>query len=308
MGSQGPKSTKPKKTPNQATQPISRSSSSLSSHLAMVELKQRILNSLSKLSDRDTHQIAIEELEQIIQSLSNDAVPMLLNSLFDASSSDPKPAVKKESLRLLGVLSASHPDSTATHLVKIVAHVAKRLRDNDPGVRDACRDTVGSLSGIYIKGEGENGVVSLFVKPLFEAMGENNKGVQVGAAMCLGRVVECAKSTPISAFQKLCPRLCKYLNSPNFMAKSALLSVVASLSQAGAIAPQSLEPLLQSIHECLAGADWATRKAAADTLTALALHSSDLIKDGAAATLSVLEASRFDKVPSEDHLSHLHFL
>jgi hypothetical protein len=69
-----------------------------------------------------------------------------------------------------------------------------------------------------------------------------------------------------------------------------------SLFQVGAIAPQSLEHLLQSIHECLGSTDWATRKAAADALSALALHPSDLISDKAASTLTVLEACRFDKV------------
>ena len=67
----------------------------------------------------------------------------------------------------------------------------------------------------------------------------------------------------------------------------------------GAIAPQSLESLLQSIHDCLGSADWGTRKAAADALTALVLHSSNLISDEAAnSTLTALEACRFDKVPS----------
>lgn len=153
------------------------------------------------------------------------------------------------------------------------------------------------MSAIYINGENaENGVVSLFVRPLFEAMGENNKGVQLGAAMCLGRVLDCAVNPPLSSFQKLCPRVCKYLNSPNFFAKSALLPVVASLSQVGAITSMNLEPLLQSIHDCLASTDWATRKAAAEALSALALYSSDLVKDGACSTLTALEACRFDKI------------
>lgn len=66
--------------------------------------------------------------------------------------------------------------------------------------------------------------------------------------------------------------------------------------QVGAIAPQSLENLLQIIHECLGSTDWATRKAAADVLIALALHSSNLVKDRTASTLTVLESCRFDKV------------
>lgn len=169
-------------------------------------------------------------------------------------------------------------------------------------MRDACRDAIGALSSLYLKGgEGDNTglgsvVVSLFVKPLFEAMSEQNKGVQVGAAMCMGKMVNCALEPPVGLFSKLCPRICKYLSNPNFLAKAALLPVVSSLSQVGAIAPQNLESLLHSIHDCLGSSDWATRKAAADTLSALALHSSNLIEDGASSMVTVLEACRFDKI------------
>ncbi|KAF7112240.1 hypothetical protein RHSIM_RhsimUnG0252200 [Rhododendron simsii] len=187
-------------------------------------------------------------------------------------------------------------------MTKIIAHIVKRLKDSDSGVRDACRDAIGALSALYLKGgEGDNPglgsvVVSLFVKPLFEAMSEQNKGVQVGAAMCMGKMVDCALEPPVGSFSKLCPRICKYLSNPNFLAKAALLPVVSSLSQVGAIAPQNLESLLHSIHDCLGSTDWATRKAAADTLSALALHSSNLIEDGASSMVTVLEACRFDKI------------
>ncbi|KAK4344518.1 hypothetical protein RND71_034694 [Anisodus tanguticus] len=299
MASQIPKSSKHTNESSEKLGPSRSlsSSSSISTHLAMIELKQRILTSLSKLSDRDTHQIAVEDLEKIIQILSNDGVSMLLNCLYDATN-DVKPTFKKETLRLLPTVCASHIDSASTHLTKIIANIVKRLKDSDSGVRDACRDAIGSLSGLYLKGEGESsGGVALFVKPLFEAMNENSKTVQSGAALCMAKMVECASDPkPILAFQKLCPRICKYLNNPNFMAKASLLPVVSSLSQVGAIAPQNLEPLLQNIHECLGNTDWATRKAAADALSALALNSSNLVAGGATSTLTVLEASRFDKI------------
>ncbi|KAI4308030.1 hypothetical protein L6164_031149 [Bauhinia variegata] len=312
MSSQLHRHSKPAKPPNQSssTPPSSKSSSSsLSSHLAMVELKGRILTSLSKLSDRDTYQIAVEDLEKIIQSLSPEGIPMLLNCLYDASA-DPKTSVKKESLRLLTVVCASHSDSTSTHLTKIIAHIVKRLKDSDSGVKDACRDAIGALSAQYLKGEGAGdnvglgSVVALFAKPLFEAMSEQNKGVQSGAAICMAKMVECASDPPISAFQKLCPRICKLLNNPNFQAKASILPVVSSLSQVGAIAPQSLENLLPSIHDCLTSTDWATRKAAADALCSLALYSSSLISDAAVSTLAVLETCRFDKIkPVRDSMT-----
>ncbi|QHO18274.1 uncharacterized protein DS421_11g319070 [Arachis hypogaea] len=297
--------------------------SSLSTHLAMVELKQRILTSISKLSDRDTHQIAIEDLEKTILTLSPESIPMILNSLYDAASADPKPAVKKDSLRLLTFVCASHPDAAVPHLTKILAAVVRRLKDADSGIREACREAVGALAAQYLRGGsngngnggGDNGagagsVVALFVRPLFEAMGEQNKGVQAGAAACLAKMVESAGGDGggggalVPAFQKICPRICKLLGSPNFLAKAAILPVVSSLSQVGAITPQSLEHLLPSIHDCLTSTDWATRKAAADALSSLALHSRGLVADGAASTVAVLEDCRFDKIkPVRDSMT-----
>ncbi|XVF70587.1 hypothetical protein PTKIN_Ptkin11bG0174600 [Pterospermum kingtungense] len=301
--SQAPKSTKPSKAANLPLPSNPPKPSSLSSHLAMVELKQRILTSLSKLSDRDTYQIAVEDLEKIIQTLSPESLPMLLNCLFE-SSNDPKPAVKKESLRLLSMLCNCHSELAASHLTKIIAHIVKRLKDADSALKDACRDSIGALSGQYLKGESRGTLVVLFVKPMFEAMGEQNKGVQSGAAACMAKMVECAADPPLVAFQKLCPRICKLLNNQNFMAKASLLPVVSSLSQVGAIAPQSLDALLQSIHECLGSTDWVTRKAASDTLSVLALYSSTLIADRAASTITVLEGCRFDRMkPVRDSMT-----
>ncbi|KAE9591042.1 putative MT-associated protein TORTIFOLIA1/SPIRAL2 [Lupinus albus] len=313
MSSQTHKHSKPSKPHNQTApqQQQQQPRSSLSSHLAMVELKQRILTSLSKLSDRDTHQIAVEDLEKTIMSLSSDSIPMILNCLYE-SSADPKPSVKKESIRLLTLVCSSHPHSTSSHLTKIIAHVIRRLKDSDSAVRDTCRHAIGALAAQYLKadvgGGGENGgvgsVVALFVKPLFEAMGEQNKIVQAGAAVCMAKMVESAVDTPVSAFHKMCPRICKLLNNPNFLAKAALLPVVATLSQVGAIVPQSLEHLLPSIHDCLTSTDWATRKAAAEALSSLALHSSSLITERTASTLTVLESCRFDKIkPVRDSMN-----
>ncbi|KAL0824363.1 hypothetical protein Bca101_048040 [Brassica carinata] len=74
-------------------------------------------------------------------------------------------------------------------------------------------------------------MVGLFVKPLFEAMVEQNKSLQSGAAISMGKMVNSATGPPVVAFQKLCPRICKLLNSPNYITKASLLPVVGSLSQ-----------------------------------------------------------------------------
>lgn len=242
---------------------------------------------------------------------------MILNCLYDAVS-DPKPSIKNESLRLLSFVCSSHHHSAAPHLTKIISHIVRRLKDTDSASRDACRDSIGGIAALYLRGEnngsGSGGsLVGLFVKPLFEAMGEQNKGVQAGAAVCMAKIVESTAAVsdggdvgvvPVGAFQKMCPRICKLINNPNFLAKAAILPVVAALSQAGAIAPQSLENLLSSIHDCLSSSDWATRKAAAEALSSLALHSSSLITDKTASTVALLEACRCDKIrPVRDSMT-----
>ncbi|KAJ1291134.1 hypothetical protein BS78_02G295300 [Paspalum vaginatum] len=278
-----------------------------SKNAAMAELKSRVLASLAKLSDRDTHHIAVEDLDRIIRAPpSPDAVPMLLNALASDSPGLASPA-RRESLRLLATLCASHPDAAAPHLHKALAHLARRLKDpaSDTSVRDACRDAAGQLAAVYLGplaasgvAEAGNATVTLFVKPLFEVMGEQSKAVQGGAAACLAKTVEGAGPGPgvIGMFGKLGPRICKLLGGQGVQAKAALLGVMASLAQVGAISPQNMQQTLQSIRDCLENSDWATRKAAADTLCVLATHSGHLIGDGAAPTIAALEACRFDKV------------
>ncbi|KAJ8458199.1 hypothetical protein OPV22_031125 [Ensete ventricosum] len=335
---------KPSSSSSSKSQSCSSSSSGLPSHVAMVELKSRILAALAKLSDRDTHQIAIDDLEKIIRALPAEGVPLLLNALIhDPALPSPSPQdapgskhpsfliVRRESLRLLALLCAVHTDAASAHLSKIMAHIARRIKDSasDSSVRDACRDAAGSLAALYLRPwvaaaaapddsaaggggiGGSSSMVALFVKPLFDAMGEQNKAVQGGAAMCLAKVVECAgvnddggegeegrvaAAAAGTMFQRLCPRICKLLGGQSFLAKGALLTVVSSLAQVGAIHLQSMLQLLQIVRECLESSEWATRKAAADTLCVLASHSSHLLGDGAAATITALDACRFDKV------------
>ncbi|KAL0926702.1 hypothetical protein M5K25_002946 [Dendrobium thyrsiflorum] len=316
-------SSKPSKPVAQSQSSPQPKPSSLSSHIAMVELKSRILASVSKLSDRDTYQIAIDDLEKVIGSLPSDGFSVLLSSLLhdpaspagdSAAAVSGRNVARRESVRLLALLCSAQPDAGASHLPKIIAHIIRRLKDplSDSSVRDACRDAFGSLATLYLRshandayngGGGGGGsstaasLAGLFVKPLLEVLGEQNKTVQVGAAASLAKVVECGGvGGGAVAFQKLCPRICKMLAGQSFLAKGALLSVISSLAQIGAIGTQGMPTVLQSIRECLENSDWATRKSAADALVVLASYSGHLITDGTSQIIDSLEACRFDKV------------
>ncbi|CAN1318659.1 Microtubule-associated protein TORTIFOLIA1 [Linum perenne] len=284
-------------------------SSPLPAHFAQVALKQKVLNSLSKLADLDTYQIAVKDLDFIAQSLSLSDLQVLLNTLYSSSSNiTNKPIVRRESIHLLSLCHQYHCDSKSPNLRRTVTHIIELLRDPDPSVRKACCRAIGVLSGIYLKPEVVSEArVKLFVEQLFKALREQNGDMQSGAAMCLEKMVECAatNNTVGAEFENLLPRICKMLNNKSFQAKASLLSTVSMLSQVGAIAPRCWEPLLQNIHECLTSTDWATRKAGADALSALAVHSCSLVSAEAAdSTLTALEACRFDKIkPVRDSMN-----
>lgn len=238
MSTHTPKSPKPAGQTNHFSIPSSSVSPSLSSHFADVALKQQILLSLSKLADRDTHQLALQDLQSITQSLSPNAVPLLHSSLYSFSS-DPmiKAIVKRDCLHLLSLCCQIRYDLKLPRLNKIIAHIVKVLKDSDPSVRNACSDVVGVLLGLYLKGGVGEGRIELFVRPFFEAMWKQNKRVQLGATMCLAKTVKCAmaENLPVSVFQQLCPRVCKLLKRQNFHAKSVMLGVVEHLLQVWAI-------------------------------------------------------------------------
>lgn len=195
----------------------------------LIELKHRILAMLHKLSDRDTQQLAVEELERTAQTLSPEGIALFLACLYDTDAQQ-KSVVRRESIRLVGTVATIHGDALACHLPKMVANIVKRLKDPDSTIRDACVETIGIVAS-QIGGADAGSATTVFVKPLLEALAEQHRVLQTGAAMCLARVIECIKDPHPPTLQRLSPRVVKMLASPNFLAKASLLNAVGVMVQ-----------------------------------------------------------------------------
>ncbi|KAM1724375.1 hypothetical protein PS2_022215 [Malus domestica] len=114
------------------------------------ELKHKVVIAMNKLADRDTYQLGVEELEQMAECLTPDGFAPFLSCILDMDS-EQKSAVRKECIRLIGIL--------------MVASIVKRLRDPDSVVRDACVETVGVLASKLINDVGEgDGVFVVLVR------------------------------------------------------------------------------------------------------------------------------------------------
>lgn len=195
------------------------------------ELKHRVVLALNKLADRDTYQIGVDELEKMVECLTPEGVAPFLSCIMDTDS-ELKSAVRKECIRMMGMLASFHGGIIGPHLGKMMASIVKRLKDSDSVVKDACVETVGMLASKLSNGEGESDAVFVtLVKPLFEALGEQNKQVQSGSALCLARIIDNTNDPPISILQRMLTRIIKLLKNPHFMAKPAVIELNRSIIQ-----------------------------------------------------------------------------
>lgn len=207
----------------------SKATSRVSNQQAVFQLKQRVALSVNKLADRDTYQLGVEELEKTIECLTPDGVAPFLSCLLDTDL-EKKSAVRKECIRLMGTLATFHEGLIGSHLGKIVASIVKRLKDSDTVVRDACVETVSLLASKLSSGRMESDSIFItLVRPLFEALGEQNKQMQTGCALCLSQVIDNIHDPPPLVLQKMLAKTIKFLKNPHFMAKPAVIELNRSI-------------------------------------------------------------------------------
>lgn len=199
-----------------------------------LELKRRIVSALNKVGDRDTQQIGMEELERMALGLKPEGIYSFLSCILDTDY-EQKASIRKECITLIGTLATYYHSLILPHLPKIVSSIVKRLRDPDSVVRDVCVNTVSLLAsklghGVNKDVDREKLFVSL-VRPIFEALGEQNKHVQSGSALCLARIIDNTHHPPLSLLHKMLSRTLKLLKNPHYMAKPPLLDFTRSIIQ-----------------------------------------------------------------------------
>ncbi|CAN6218726.1 unnamed protein product [Urochloa humidicola] len=282
-----------------------KSSAVTSKGKAVFELKHRLVQAVNKIGDRDTYQIGLDELEKMADTLAPDMIGPFLSCVIDTDA-EQKSAVRKECIKVIGTLARLHGNLLAPHMAKMVSSIVKRLKDTDSVVRDACVDTCGTLAMCARSyGDGGAALVAL-VRPLFESLGEQNRYVQAGAALCLAKVIDQSNYFPGPVLPQMLVRVVKLLKNPHFMAKPAAIELIRSIVQAeGASTEQALSSALTSIMDALKSSDWNTRKAASLALSSIAVSSGYLVASFRTSCLRSLERSKFDKVkPVRDAIIH----
>ncbi|KAL3841003.1 hypothetical protein ACJIZ3_025594 [Penstemon smallii] len=256
------------------------------------ELKARVYNCLNKLSDRDTLSMATYELENIAKQLPSDSFAPFLNCLSATDSSDKSP-VRRQCVRLLGILSAAHGDALSPHISRMISAVLRRLRDPDSAVRSACVDAVSSIAA-HVNSPPISVILKPFVDALFQ---EQDLNSQIGASVCLSAAVESAPEVDAAELRRILPRVLKLVKSEGFKAKSSLLLFIGSIANVGCVkSKSSMSCLVSTAIEFLSSEDWAARKAAAEILEKVVTAERGLVAEFKASCVAALESRRFDRI------------
>lgn len=236
---------------------------------ALAELKTKLEFALSRLNDQDTQRTGVEEIREFLQALYPEWFPMVISCISEAGA-NLKPLGRCESVKLLGLLAELHGDLVVPLLQRILQVVVTRLQDADLHLREACAETVFRLARALVEDVEGSPVFATLLKPLFGALSEHNKWVQIGAAACICSVIQGSPPLVIREnLSRLCSRLVQHLSLPLAMAKPQLLSACIYAMQAveGADFDEVLPGLMPCLESCLqASSDWQTRKQAIEVL------------------------------------------
>ena len=78
-------------------------------------LKQKTLDALTRLGDRDTARVAVHELTRLIASMPPEHLPVVVQCLCDESAAAPKPAARRAVLRLFETLADAQHEHALPH-------------------------------------------------------------------------------------------------------------------------------------------------------------------------------------------------
>jgi hypothetical protein len=241
------------------------------SNQALAELKAKLESALSKLNDQDTHRFndTVDEIREFLQTLYPDWFPMVISCIGEAGT-NLKPLGRCESVKLLGLLAELHGEAVVPLLARILQVVVTRLQDADLHLREACAETVYRLARALVIDVENAQVFGTLLKPLFGALGEHSKWVQIGAAACICSVIQGSPPPVVrDNLGRLCSRLVQHLSLPLAMAKPQLLGacIYAMDAVKGIDFDEVLPSLMPCLESCLnATSDWQTRKQAIEVL------------------------------------------
>ena len=167
------------------------------------EFRQSLLQSLSKFADSHTQMTAWEEVKELMtEHIINTERMTTFLYLLSEQNQHMKVSQKKEYVKLYGLAGEIFEETLLPFIPKIMGYLQKRLKENDNHLHDVCADAIGTIVHHVLKNiEDFDDCLENFsniLKAIFVSLNSANKNTQIGAGMCLSRVIQ---NAPIEALK-----------------------------------------------------------------------------------------------------------
>lgn len=284
------------------------------------QVKRQILLAVQKLTDRDTLENGVEEINGLAKGLPAAHHGVLLSTLGQGLNNthySKMAFTRRQVVQLLGELAISFAaELHRRSLVRLLETIVAQLEDPDSSVREACAEAIADMASTFTCQEaadmamsadaaarrpaaGKDGsVLPIFLQPVLDNLSSHSRGkqAQMGAGLCLARLLlRIGKDQVMPALPRLCHRLGQHVESSICLARKEILWVIANLTE---VCRDDMFPHipLPAILKCLSDKDFDTRCAAADTLATFARRLPAPMASVAANVISELNKHRFDAI------------
>eukprot|EP01023_Acetabularia_acetabulum_P057160 TRINITY_DN6648_c0_g1_i6.p1 TRINITY_DN6648_c0_g1~~TRINITY_DN6648_c0_g1_i6.p1 ORF type:complete len:583 (-),score=82.62 TRINITY_DN6648_c0_g1_i6:202-1950(-) len=191
------------------------------------QYKDNFLQSLGKLSDRDTEQIGFQELGQYIVECNDlEDLSVAVNAFTSINTESPT-FTRKDTLKLIEfLLTTANPQQaqliSSRYLQKIVGYVKGKFIDPDPAVRELSGITLGKIAGHVSASKGESN--KTITSQILECMASQNSNISCMATISL--LNYSTSDFPPDLTDAQVKQLLKLLNSQHFLGKANLLKSI----------------------------------------------------------------------------------
>jgi len=265
------------------------------------QLLQVIKSSLDKLSNPHTVDIGLAELKEIMQAHINSATRMnTLITIITEQNEHMTTSHKKETFKAYSLMGEIFGESMLAFFPKIFPSCETKWED--PNLHVSLSDNLGIMIHHVFKQVAniEEQVAHLgnLIENLLDTVKNTKQNVQIGAAMCLTRVIQ---NGPVDAIIKLLPNLSDHLvdlfNTPNIKCTGQLLEILISLILSVEL---SFEPFVPKFIPILldnmaSKQEWSIRKLAIDVIYTLSAFLPQSLESHVDSIINLLKEAKTDK-------------
>ena len=257
-------------------------------------------------SDPSTRKKANEEFKELLKYRADSSIRinLALSLISKALDSSQKGYSKPELIRSLGTLTEVFQEKLIDFVPRIQYISLNCLTEDDLNLHDPLRELFGKLTKYTLsKASKQDGAreTKILLKNLWEMCGGTSKYTQIGAALCMSKVLQGIHGEIISDLvERVALKLVDLLRRPECKATLQLLecimNLLVSIDENAAQLENAGRIVLNSIVENLSNTEWNVRKLALEILYLLTALNREGLEPFKKKLLEIVSECKFDKV------------